>query len=120
MKFLNNISILFRDGKELPPQGEQWRKLLHQISGIVENFNLFLYNNLTKGRQISSQLTAHSSQLTAHSSQLTAHSSQLTAHNYSYSYMSPKQLSLSLVFSHHKILQTFVLRIYPAIIEKIP
>ncbi len=71
------ISFLFRDGKQLPPPREKWRKLLLQISGIVENYILVFYNKITKGRQISSQLTAHSSQLTAHSSQLTAHSSQL-------------------------------------------
>jgi len=27
MNFLNNIFFLFRDGKKLLPQGEQWRKL---------------------------------------------------------------------------------------------
>jgi hypothetical protein len=95
MNFLNNISFLFRDGKKLSPQGEQWRELLHQISDIVENYILVYYNKLTKGRQISSQLTG-----------------------ISYSYMPPEQLSLPLVFSHHIILQTSMLRIYPAVIKK--
>jgi nucleoside-diphosphate-sugar epimerase len=54
MIILNNISFLFRDGKKHPPQGEQWRKLLHQISDIVENFILVFYNKLTKGRLFAS------------------------------------------------------------------
>ncbi len=57
MKFLDNISFLFRDWKKLSPQGEQWRELLHQISDIVENLILVFYNKPTKGRQTSSQLT---------------------------------------------------------------
>jgi len=48
MKILSNILVLFRDEKPLPPQGELWRKLLHQISDIVSNF-FCIYSIFTNG-----------------------------------------------------------------------
>jgi hypothetical protein len=52
--YLISLQVLFCDRKNLLPPREYWRNILLQISGIVENFFLFFYNKITKGRRFAS------------------------------------------------------------------
>ncbi|MEI6090974.1 MAG: hypothetical protein WCR42_11010, partial [bacterium] len=54
VRYSISLQVLFCDRKNLLPLREKWRKILLQISGIVENFFLFFYNKLTKGRLFAS------------------------------------------------------------------
>ncbi len=107
MKFLSNISFLFRDRKNQLPLGEQWRKLLLQISDIVENYILVFYNKLTKWR-LPASCILHPASCILHPA---------TCNLLSFAGRVP--LLLLLVPNDYISLQTSMLRIHPAVIEKI-